>query len=761
MSDQGRHPGMLWALAALGALAAALAGGLIYLLWSHLRLPDAPPPGFMASFARPYGLAKFMYLGIPLAVWTPTLVLAVLLGLSRAPAEELDRRRILLLEAVSYFMLPLVVLVPVLWQQLGNVWLALGLLFMGLLTYKGWLLALVAWRGFLSPLARRRPGLGWREQVAVFLAAGVIFLLTAGWVQQAVSSVGAEVDNLLVSHYLSQGEDPLPAILVERRDYQGFYWERWDPALRLDNRDDGLWFFSRVLMIPYDQGGRAGVLGTLAVLAAVLCVQLLAWLEQVGVRPGPAALATLLTMLSAPVFFHIQQVLPAIPAALLLVLGLRLLALVKSRPWWGGVGALVVAGLIALLANRLLPLSVGLMAAWFCLAVERQGGWRWALPATAVVLAGLGAALALVPAAGWPMALRLALASGCPDQSMAYPWWQTAWITLRGLSLDQAFGVLFAAPVFLLALAGLPTTLARHPRAATAALLPAGLLLMVMVQTQWCQWFGGFAAPGRMVAVMLPAGALFMTPCLAAFNRPWRRLAVLLPAGLGLAYVWLLTLMPPLRFSSAVGINRLVDVLQGLLSLVFYHLLPSAQLYSPLFGWWAAGIGLVAAILAVITWRSRIGPEVPPPRRISANEVSALVLIAALGAAGLLAAARFHPPRLLEAELMVSAKAPIWADYAYPHRPRGRALQDGDSVAGWLHFPGGEASLRLKGFSRLPGVVRVALDGEDKAGIAYQGKRGLVVELGRVKAGGHSVRITWRSCGQPDCFLVVDKVMLR
>lgn len=759
MSREDYQAGMLWALAVLGALAAAVAGGLIYLLWSHLHLPDAPPPGFMASFARPYGLAKFMYLGFPLAVWVPTLVLSVLLALDTAPPEGMDRRRILLLDALSYFFLPPVVLLPVLWDQLGNVWLALGLLFMGLLTFKGWLLIRVAWQGFLSPLARRGSRLGWRGQAAVFLVAAVIFLLTAGWVQQAVSSVGAEVDNLLVIHYLGQGEEPLPAILVERSDYQGFYWERWDPALRLERQHTGPRILARLLIPAYSLGGRAGVLAALAVLAALLAAQLLAWLEQVGVRPGPAALATLLTMLSAPVFFHAQQVLPAIPAALVLVVGLRMLALVESRPWWGGVGALAAAILVTLLAVNLLPVSVGLVVAWFGLALQRQGGWRWAWPAMALVVTGLGVGLALVPAADWPALLRLALADGCREGSQAYPWWRTAWIALRGLGLDQAFGVLFTAPVFLLALGGLPATLARRPGPAVAALLPAGLLLAAVVHTQWCQWFGGFAAPGRLVAAVLPVGALFMAPCLAALARPWQRLAVLLPAGLGLAYVWVLTLMPPLRFSSAVGINRLVDVVQGLLSLVIYHLLPSTQLYSPLLSWWVAGAALVVAALAVVTWRSRSAWPAKPYPRLSSNEIAALVLVAAVGLGGLLAAARFNPPRLLEAELMVSAKAPIWADYAYPHRPRGRALQDGDSIAGWLHFPGGRASLRLQGFSRLPGVVRVALDGVDKAGIRYQGDRDLVVELGQVKAGGHRVRVTWRSCSEPDCFLVVDKVV--
>lgn len=751
--------GMLWALVALGALAAGAAGLLIHLLWAHLGLPDAPPPGFMADYAKPYGMAKFMYLGFPLAAWLPTAVLAVLLSMSPAPPEELNRKRVLQLEALSYLALPLAVLLPLLWVQLGNVWLAMGLVFMGLVSFKAWLLAKVTWQGHLSPRIRSGSPPPWRALLAVFLGAATIFLLTAGFVQQAVSSVGAEVNQLLLANYLAQGIEPPPPEAVERTDYQSFHWEPWNPISRYDGQPEHLRFFPPLVSGAYLVAGRAGVLGLMALLSALLAMQLLVWLETCGVRPAPAALAAGLCVLSAPVFFHAQQALPIIPGALLLVLGLRLLWFGVRRPWLSGLGVAAVTVCMYLLQVGLAPLGVGLLLIWLYQAIEYYAHRRSALAAMAVLAAAAAAAVILAPDGWWPQALRDQLASDCGGAPT--PWLSTALITLRGLALDQSFGVIFAAPVFLLALAGLPTALRRHTRAALHVLIPLLCLLVAIHHTQWCQWFGGFAAPGKLVAVALPACALFMAPCLAALAGPWQRLAILLPAGLGLAYVWLLTLMPPLRFSNAVGINRLVETVQPLIKLPFYHLLPSNQIYSPWRGPWLLALGLLTLGLAVFTWLSKPRKAPEASRRISANELLAGFLITAVLVAGFGAAALRMPPKVLEAELMASSAAPVWAQTDQGEQARGRALQDGHSILGWMHFPGGQTSIRMDGFSRMEGVVRLALDGVDKAGLAYSGDRGLVIDLGKVTPGGHAVKLSWQSCPEPDCFLVVDRLVLQ
>ena len=123
-------------------------------------------------------------------------------------------------------------------------------------------------------------------------------------------------------------------------------------------------------------------------------------------------------------------------------------------------------------------------------------------------------------------------------------------------------------------------------------------------------------------------------------------------------------------------------------------------------------------------------------------------------------AATLRPPRVLEAELMAS-RAPAWAHTTQGEQSRGRALGDGQSIQGTLYFPGGDARLRLDGISRMQGVVRLAIDGVDKAGVAYSGEQGLVVELGEIPRGSHKVKLSWQSCPEPDCFLGVDRLVLQ
>ena len=89
----------------------------------------------------------------------------------------------------------------------------------------------------------------------------------------------------------------------------------------------------------------------------------------------------------------------------------------------------------------------------------------------------------------------LALYGGVPDDARAF-----TWRTLPGLLLDRSFGLLPFAPVFLLALAGLPAILRR--RAAWPHAL-VGLAVLAPVLT-WRMWWGGQCPPARFLVPMTP-----------------------------------------------------------------------------------------------------------------------------------------------------------------------------------------------------------------------------------------------------------------
>ncbi|MGE3472612.1 MAG: hypothetical protein AB7O28_19835 [Vicinamibacterales bacterium] len=73
---------------------------------------------------------------------------------------------------------------------------------------------------------------------------------------------------------------------------------------------------------------------------------------------------------------------------------------------------------------------------------------------------------------------------------------------LAGLLVDQQFGLASNAPVIVAALAGLGVLARRRPRLAVEIGLTAGLSLATTAS--YPMWWGGYAAPGRFAAAILP-----------------------------------------------------------------------------------------------------------------------------------------------------------------------------------------------------------------------------------------------------------------
>jgi hypothetical protein len=727
---------------------------LLRQLWLHLELPDRPPTGFMAEYAKPTGLARFIYLGFPLAAWLPTLALILLEIFSPAPASHLQARRIRLLDAVSYLLLPGLAGLAFMWESLGNAWLMVGLCFLGLVTFKGWLLAELLWWGFLDPAVRPKPKLGIKAQTATWLCAFLVLGLSSLWVQHAVSSVGDEVGYTLLAHNLTNEGKADKQGTVEQKDYGNFYWARFSKSMAFGLDKARTLVFPHLISPAYALGGRPGVLLFLAAITALLAVQLMAWLEGLGIRAGPAAATSGLVIFSAPVFFMSQQIYPELLGALVMVAGLRLISVWPRRPWLVGLGVLCVAALLVALKFRLAPLALGLVSVWLFQALSARLGARLTLLIFALGVAALAVGWWLLPADSWIYIQLIHLRGSCQT---GYGWWSTAGIVLGGLSIDQTFGIISTAPVFLLALAGIPVALKRYPVAAFAVLASLLIMLEAVHLGRWCLWHGGFSSAGRFLIAILPACAVFLAPVISALSRPWWRVLVLLPAAAGLLYAWLLTLLPQLRYSGAVGINPLVQVLERQVGFPLYYLLPSSFTYSPLYGFWLAALLAAALFLALVTWRYKQTEE-EKSRSLAPEEglLTALLLVGAFGA--WLLGARLFPPAVIEAEHMPSAKAPIYSTYVYPDDPRGRALSNGHDISGFLHFPGGPAKLRMRGYSNEPGQIILFLDGVERGRYAYQGRKDLVMDLGSLPRGFHLVRLYWSSCERRACYLLVDSL---
>ncbi len=755
-------PRTLLLFLAVGVAAALVCSSLLNLLWVHQGLPDKPTLGALAQAARPEGLQLFVSLALPASVVLPSLamvLLILLIPLERRSMAQPAIREGLRQEAVSYLVLPVMVLLPVIWRELGNGFLATGIIFLGTLSFKAAVLFRFLWKAHLSPLPGKSEALSARAQVVVFIAAWVVLGLAAGWLNQAVSCTNEEAGWLLEAEAMRRGPGFLGSQQAQAQAAAGFYWDSSAEGILPAISQDSVFalFLSPLLAV----GGRLGVLIAFAALMALMACQMLAWLDETGVARKPAAAATALLVLSAPVWVAGQQVLPDVPAMLLFVLGLRLLTRMDRHALAAGLGVVAVAGMLGWLKLRMAALGGGLLA---CAGVDllwRRWGWRGAFISFFALCCLAAAAIWLVPQAWWPKAIVFSWGEILAEMQGAPSLWRAAGHAWAGLFLDQTYGVFIAAPILLLALAGLPACLALRPRAALLALTPAILYFAAVCLIRWHLWYGGQAGPGRLIAVVLPALALPLAMALSGLRKPWWRLWALIPLVLSLSYTWLITLVPIWRYSLPTGVNPLVASLEEALGLFLRQLLPSLLTPTLVLVPWLVGSAALFLLWAIPVWRYTGRDDYPPERDLSRHEVLALVLICGALVMGGLAWGALAHVTSIEAEGMRSLKARPWALGHGPGAVRGQSLSDGGNLSCRLYFAGGDADVKLVGKPKAVGRVSLSLDGRLFEQPWPVDQDSALVELGPVKQGVHNITVSWASCLERECDLNLDRVEVR
>ncbi|MCB2192945.1 MAG: hypothetical protein KQI62_15345 [Deltaproteobacteria bacterium] len=628
----------IWLQMLLGLTAGVVAGLLSHTFWEIFGLPERPGPAAWGEMVRPVGLKLFVSIGLPAAAVLPSIVLGVLSYMlsGAGPQAQEHCRQAQRLDAYTYLLLAAGVVLILVYNVLGNGTLALGLIYLGLATAKVAILMRLLWRAYLSPVQGEQRPLRRQGLVAVFLTALVAFSLPAPWLSQIISSGGGESAYLMQAHAVTHGQpislepgQPGP----EQRD---FYWDTQTPD-EPDRPGGSLApLFALIIAPAYAVGGRLGVLFLQAALMALSAVTLLSWLRVVGVRAGPATVATGLTLGAAPVFIAGGMVLPEAPAILLTLCALRLLAWARTHPWSALPLLLVACLLLVGLELRYSALAAGLFLMSLFELLRRPlspwvAGALATIPAVALGLALFG------PWTPWPSVLASAVNENMAWWRQALYWWTPLAAFSGGLFLDQAYGLFPAAPVLLLALGGLPFSLKRRPTPSLQYLIPAAMQLAALCFTGWYRWHGGSAPPGLLAVVLVPPAALLMAPVLGALSRPWWRLAWWLPAAMGIIYTWLLTLMPWLRQALPGTPNPLLLSLSRRLGLDLGRALPSG------FGAWpellpATCVALALAVFyGLCAWRlPSPGPGLPSWR---ANELLILALALCLASWGLVLAA--------------------------------------------------------------------------------------------------------------------------
>ena len=320
-----------------------------------------------------------------------------------------------------------------------------------------------------------------------------------------------------------------------------------------------------VLLAPaYALGGRRACVVLLALVAAGLGLLVRDLARRSGADEAAALVAWAATV-GPPVLYYTAFLYTEVVAAFAIALALRLL-LFSPGPWAAGAAALALSALPWLhVRMTLAAAALGVFA-----VLQLRGRPRLVFLLTAAAMASAYAGYqysvfgTLSPFARYARQMPIPMARSTPLR------------TLVGLFVDGAYGLLPYAPIFLLALAGLPVVLRRgRPVRWALALAGLGALLPVL---GWRNWWG-FSPPARFTIPLVPVLAVAIAARLAA--APGRGLArwrwVLAATGVGLALLMFAEPRAMRMVNGREGPPRVLELVAGDVSPSRYLPFPSSR----------------------------------------------------------------------------------------------------------------------------------------------------------------------------------------
>lgn len=268
-----------------------------------------------------------------------------------------------------------------------------------------------------------------------------------------------------------------------------------------------------------------------------------------------------------------------------------------------------------------------------------------------------------------------------------------------GLCCDAAYGIAFAAPLWLVGLSGLRRLWRRGGAGERALLFGAGATVAALLA--YVEWRGGGSPPFRYLVPLLPA--FFLGLCASFSRSPARALALLAIPPTALVG-WIALTRPAMLYNIGDGGHWLADRLAGRFAADARHFFPSFLRPS-------AATFVTPAILALLFlgfWA--LFKKHPTLRRRLMREGVALWWLAS---SALVVALRIVPDRVVELEDpqvehrggTLEPHPGAWSRFLYPN---GWRLGDGDALVVPLHL-GVQASLRLAGWGEGPEGSRCSL----------------------------------------------------
>jgi hypothetical protein len=431
-----------------------------------------------------------------------------------------------------------------------------------------------------------------------------------------------------------------------------------------------------LLLLPgFSVLGRSGALALLALAGAGVVALVCRRAATLGVSETRVSLLATALLLSYPLATYCSQVWVEVPGALATAAGLALLVAVPPRRGVIAAAAVLAGAMKLRLALTSLPLAA---LAWWPAGGDRRARGRALAAVAAMAVAVFGAAWVFL---GGPLGLRR-VADFVP-KSLAQPF-----IVVGGLLFDPAGGLLFTAPLLVLALGGVALLWRRGGRGERAVLL--GGVATVLALLHSIEWYGGGAPPARYLVPLLPAFALAGAMVLR-FAPRWRPLAALaLPPTL-LSWGVLLT-RPHLSINPGDGGYWLADAAARRFAAGARHLFPSFLVPSP--ATWIVPAVLVVAAAAVVLLSRRTS--------IARTLGRATVAIWLAGAAVAVTVVTNRVDRVVEieepqVERLGGVTEPPEGTFSRFTRPNGWRIGDGDGVVVPLNLPPG-AQVELEGW---------------------------------------------------------------
>lgn len=504
----------------------------------------------------------------------------------------------------------------------------------------GGFVVLLLWQAGSQILELAEARASGRRSAAFFTLLLGVYAGILPWSHQERPPDGDEPYYLLMAHSLAFDLDTDLANNYRRGDSLAFMPRRIGPQFR-DPIGPGGEQFSRhnatlslALAPVYRFVGPTGALALMAILTALLGLATLKLAElYFPDRPDAALLAAGVAALSAPALLYSYQVWVEVPAALLTAWGMAAIVSLRdsASPSFRAFPRIATAVIVLpFLKMRFLAVSAGLVAlAWR----QTKGRVRRNVTRAAIALAALAAGIMLFNQLLFGSALKqhtvrgLLLYLTSPLDYLSAP---------LAVLFDNAFGLFFASPLWLLLIPGV--FLARRERRRLVADLLIVAIPYVLLLGPRKEWYGAWSPPFRYPLVFLPLLALLLVPSFAQKDRKWMRVAIVALLIVTGAVVLVHVVIPGWTYNFGDGRSHIVDGLTRFLGADVSRFFPSFVRVRSANLVWLISTVLLAALLARATHQ----------RTFLTEAVATFVVFGAFTLG--VVAARTRPPRVIEFE---------------------------------------------------------------------------------------------------------------